>query len=220
VTRVVVFGAGALAECVDAVLAETGALEAVAFTVDAAHARGTEFRGRPLVPFEEVARRFPPGEFGMVIAAGYAGVNRLRRDRHRAAKALGYALPTIVHPSSPIPPTVTLGEGCLVLEGNRFQSFARLGDGVALWSGNVVGHHAAVGDHCFLTSVAVIGGKARVGERCFLGPGSFVRDGIEVGEGCVLGPGAVVMEDAAPGGVYAAPAAERSRVPSDRLRRL
>lgn len=218
--RVLIFGTGALAECVHACLEETGAFEAAAFTVDAAFVRGTEFRGLPVVPFEEAPRRFPPEGFGVLIAAGYRGVNLLRREKHRAAKALGYALPRLVHPSSPIPPTVSVGEGSLILEGNRFQPFSRVGAGVVLWTGNVVGHHAVLGDHGFVTSGVAVGGRTTVGESCFLGPGAVLRDGICVGEGCVVGAGAVLLRDAAPGGVYAVRSTERSRVPSHRLRGL
>ncbi|MCK6478706.1 MAG: acetyltransferase [Planctomycetes bacterium] len=218
--KVILFGTGPLAEVLHACLSETGVHEPVAFTVDRAFAKGDSFLGLPLVPFEEAAARFPPGEFGMVIAAGYGGVNRLRREKHRAAKALGYPLPSFVHPSTPLSRTVAIGEGTVVLEGNQLQPHCRLGDGVFLWSGNVVGHHAVVGDHAFLTSHVVVGGRTVVGERCFLGPNATVRDGIVLGEGCVLGPGTLLMADAAPGGVYAAEPTPRSRVPSDRLRGL
>src|SRR5215471_8113342 len=82
--KLVVFGTGDIARLAHHYFATDSRHEVVAFTVDRAYVKGDSFRGLPLVPFEEVARRYPPVSHGMFVALSYAQMNRLRADKYRA----------------------------------------------------------------------------------------------------------------------------------------
>ncbi|MNT44506.1 UDP-3-O-[3-hydroxymyristoyl] glucosamine N-acyltransferase [compost metagenome] len=77
-----------------------------------------------------------------------------------------------------------------------------------------------MGSHCFLASHIVVSGGVNIGERCFVGVNATLRDHITIGENCVIGAAVTLLADAAADGVYAAVSAERSRVPSSRLKRI
>jgi sugar O-acyltransferase (sialic acid O-acetyltransferase NeuD family) len=215
----VIFGAGDIAQLAHFYFTTDSDHEVVAFTVDPDHLTETTFCGLPVVPFDEVAGRYPPSRHEFFVALSYAGINALRKERYLAAKALGYRCPSYVSSRAIVLNAGRIGENCFILEGNVIQPFAIIGNNVTLWGRNHIGHHATVGDHCFL-AVAVVSGGVAIGERCFVGVNATLRDHITVGARCVIGAGALLLADAAPDGVYMAAATERSRVPSSRLRRI
>jgi sugar O-acyltransferase (sialic acid O-acetyltransferase NeuD family) len=216
----VIFGAGDIAELAHFYLGGDGARTVAAFTVDGAYLKEASFRGLPVVPFEEVAQRFGPATHDFFVALSYAQLNKLRKDKYLAAKALGYGLASYVSPSATLHTTHPVGENCFILEDNTIQYGARIGNNVTLWSGNHIGHHSTIGDHTFIASHVVVSGGVTIGESCFLGVNATLRDHITLGDRCVVGAGALLLADAEPEGVYIGAATERSRVPSSRLRKI
>jgi sugar O-acyltransferase (sialic acid O-acetyltransferase NeuD family) len=216
----VIFGIGEMAELAHYYFAREEAHPPVAFTVDAAHASRDSFQGLPVVPFAEARTRFDPASHDLFIAIGYSKVNRARKEKYLAAKALGYRLPSYVSPHATVLNDGRIGDNCFILEDNTIQPFATIGDDVTLWSGNHVGHHSTIGDHCFVTSHVVISGGVRIGERTFIGVNASLRDHISVGAGCVIGAGSLVLRDVPDDSVFAAPGTEASAVPASRLRRI
>lgn len=219
-SRLVIFGTGEIAELAHYYFSRDSAYEVVGFTVDRAFVTGEVFCGLPIVPFDEVATRFPPAGHEMFVALSYSGLNALRRRKFEEAGALGYTLATYVSSKATVLNDGCIGRNCFVLEDNTIQPFVRIGDNVTLWSGNHVGHHSRVGDHCFVASHVVISGGVEIGEACFIGVNVTIRDHVSIGPRCVLGAGALILSDAATDGVYVGSATERSKVPSGRLRRI
>jgi len=219
-SRVVLFGTGAVARVVHFLLTHDSPHEVVAFAVDRDHWQGGEMEGLPIVAFEDLPALYPPGEFGLFIAVGYRRINRFRAERYDQAKAMGYELLTHVSPRASTWPGLQVGDNCLVMDQVVIHPFARVGNDVILWSGSHVGHDSVVGDHCFVSSYAVISGYVVVGDNCFLGSNATIRDGITVARECVIGAGAVVTRDTRERGVYAAPRSTELAATSDRLPNL
>lgn len=219
-SRLVIFGTGDIADVAHFYFTRDTAHEVVAFTVDRAYVREDTFNGLPVMPFEEVARPFPPSEVEMFVAVSYAKLNALRKEKYLGARSAGYKIATYVSSRATTWPGFAAGENCLILEDNTIQPFARVGDNVTLWSGNHVGHHSRIGSHSFISSHVVISGGVEVGEQCFIGVNATIRDHVRIGERCVIGAGALIASDAEPEGVYAPSGTERSRVPSSRLRKI
>ena len=213
----VIFGTGEIAEVADFYFRETTERNVAAFTVDPAYVTEPTFLDRPVVPFDEVARRFPPASHDMFVALSYARMNRVREEKVAAAGAAGYALATYVSPRASVF-TSRIGRNCFVLEGNTVQPFVTIGDNVTLWSGNHIGHHARIEDNVFISSHVVISGGVVVGRNSFLGVNATVADHVAVAPYTLLSAGALLMEDSAPEGVYVAPGkAELRKVKSTRL---
>jgi sugar O-acyltransferase (sialic acid O-acetyltransferase NeuD family) len=208
VSRVVVFGTGRFAECVHFYLTHDSEDEVVAFSVEGSHLRKPSLLGLPVVPFEELEHEYPPGEFELFVAVGYAELNRVRARIYEAAKTRGYGLVTYVSSRCTHWPGLEIGDNCFIFEDNTIQPFVEIGNDVVMWSGNHIGHHSRISDHCFLTSHVVVSGNVTVGAYSFLGVNATIRDSISVGERNVIGAGALVMRPTQDGELYVA---ERTR---------
>ncbi len=218
--KLVIFGLGDSAQLADFYFTHDSDYEVVALTVDKAFATETEKFGRPVVAFEDLAEKYPPAEHAFFAAVGYTQLNRVRREKYEAAKAQGYSIASYLSSKATVWPGFELNENCFILEDNTIQPFARVGKNTTLWSGNHIGHHSVIGEHCFLASHIVVSGGVEIGEHCFIGVNAALRDRIKIGARCVIGAGSLLTADAEAEGVYSAPAAERSKVPSSRLRRI
>ncbi len=216
----VIFGTGDIGQLAHYYFSTDSNYEVVAFTVDAAYITANEFRGLPVVPFDEVAKLYSPDTHAIFIALSYAKLNQIRKEKYLAAKELGYRLASYVSSHATVLNDGKIGDNCFILEDNTIQPFATIGNNVTLWSGNHVGHHSTLHDHCFIASHVVISGGVEIMESCFIGVNVTLRDHIKVGEKCVIGAGALLLSDAEPEGVYIGPATERSAVPSMRLRKI
>ena len=219
-TKLVIFGATDAADLANYYFSRHTDLKPAAFCVDSAHLKADTFCGLPVIPFETVAASHPPSEHRFFVALGYSKLNELRKDKYHAAKALGYELASYVSPRASILNDGRIGDNCFILEDNTVQPYVTIGCNVTLWSGNHIGHHTKIGDHCFLASHIVVSGRVEIGEACFIGVNATLRDHVKIGERTVIGAGALILGDVEPGGVYLGQATERSRVPSNRLRRI
>lgn len=205
--KIVVFGAGMMAEVVHHHMMRDRSHEVAGFAVDREWlGRGGEALaarvGLPVVAFEDVEARFPPDRFGMFVAMGYHNLNRVRADKCAEAKAKGYALASYVSARADVGPWLEIGENCLLLDSVGVQPGARIGDNVWLWNNTLIGHHASVGSHCWFAAGGTVGGKATIGERCFFGLGATVGGDLSIGAESILGAGALVTKSAAAGSVF------------------
>ena len=218
--RVIVVGAGKIADEAYFYLTNDSEHEVVAFSVDRAFMPGQEKHGLPIVPFEEVEEAYPPSEYKMFVALGYQDLNRLRASKYEAAKAKGYTLISYVSSRAANVGNVEIGDNCFILEFVTLQPCTRVGNNVSLWPGTVVGHHSTIGDHCYLTAGAIVAGNSRIEPYCFLGVHASVGHEIVVGERSFIGAGSVVTKEVAPGGVYIEPDTPRFRLDADNFLRL
>jgi sugar O-acyltransferase (sialic acid O-acetyltransferase NeuD family) len=218
--QLVIFGAGDIAQMAQYYFASDSEYEVAAFTVDAKYVEGPDFCGLPVVAFEDVTAHFSPDTHDLFVALSYSQLNGLRKDKYLAAKALGYRLASYVSSRATVLNRGRIGDNCFIFEDNTIQPFVTIGDNVTLWSGNHIGHHSVIKSHSFIASHVVVSGGVEIGEQCFIGVNATLRDHIKVGDKCVIGAGAILLGDAGPEGVYMAPATERSKVPSTRLRKI
>lgn len=193
--QVVLFGLGEFAAVADVYLTEDSPHDVVAYTVHEAFMDGSEFQGRPVVPFERLEERYPPDEYAMFVAIGFKDVNRARAKVYGECKARGYELVSYVCSKATHWSDLEIGDNTFVFENNVIQPFTKIGSDVVIWSGNHIGHHVVIGDHCFLTSHVVVSGGVVVGDHAFLGVNATIRDHVTIAPSTVVGAGALVMKD-------------------------
>ncbi len=218
--RLVIFGAGDIAQLAYYYFRVDSDYDVVAFTVDREYMRTASLFGLPIVPFEDVVMEYPPHNHDFFVALSYTKLNAVRKEKYVAAKEAGYTLASYVSTRATRLNDGQFGDNCFILEDNTIQPFVRIGNNVTLWSGNHIGHHSIIGDHTFIASHAVISGGVEIGEQCFIGVNATLRDHIRVGTKCIVGAGALLLGDADPEGVYVGSATERSKVPSSRLKKI
>jgi len=194
--KVVLFGDGAVAHTTyhDLNLCSSE-YEVAGFSVDADHLQEEILFGLPVVPFGQVQSVFPPDQFDMLVAIGYAATNRLRAERYLQAKKKGYRLVNFVSPNSVIYPGLEIGENCHISHNCTVFQGVRIGNNVTVGANSVIGHDVVIHDHCFIASAVAIAGRATVGPYCFLGTNATIRNRIHVASESVVGAGALVLED-------------------------
>jgi len=197
--KLVIIGDSAFAEVAYEYFSHESEYEVVAFSVEQSHLRRDRLFGLPVVPFETLETRYPPGEHRFFAAVAYTQNNALRARLYRAARQKGYEPASFISPRAFVWRNCEIGEHCFIFENNVIQPFARIGNDVILWSGNHIGHHSVIKDHCFLSSHVVLSGFVTVGESCFLGVNAAVANNVSIGDGCVIGAGALVLSDVEPG---------------------
>jgi sugar O-acyltransferase (sialic acid O-acetyltransferase NeuD family) len=218
--KLVIFGAGDMAQLAHCYFSIDSTYEVAAFTVDTHYFKDEEFCGLPVCLFEEVDKNYPPEDFELFVALAYSKLNTDRKNKYLEAKQLGYRIPSYVSTKATVLTHNQIGENCFILEDNTIQPFVKIGNNVTLWSGNHIGHHSVIKDHVFIASHVVISGVVEIGEQCFIGVNATLRDHIKIGDRCVIGAGALLLSDAEPEGVYIGNVTERSKVPSTRLKKI
>jgi sugar O-acyltransferase (sialic acid O-acetyltransferase NeuD family) len=215
--KLVLFGAGDIARLAQFYFTRDSEHEVVAFTVDAQYRQADAFQGLPLVDFEAVALRFPPGDHQMFVAMSYAKMNKVRAEKYERAKAMGYTLASYVSSRCTFLADAPVGDNCFILEDNTIQPFVTIGSDVTLWSGNHIGHDSVIEDHCFITSHVVVSGHVRVGRYSFIGVNATLRNSITLAPETLVAAGAVMMKDSTPRGVYVTKRAELFPKTSDQM---
>jgi sugar O-acyltransferase (sialic acid O-acetyltransferase NeuD family) len=216
--KVVLFGSGQMASMICFYLTHDSPFEVAAFTVDGEHIKEETLLGLPVVPFEDVKRHYPPGEFEMSIPISYRGANQLRAEKYQQAKNKGYKLINYISSKATIWPGLAIGDNCFILEGCIVQPFAEIGNNVFMGCSSLVGHNCVIGDHCFLAPGAVTLGFVRVGPYCFLGANSTIRDGITIASECLIGAGVHITRNTGEKQVYISTPTQPLTKRSDELR--
>ncbi len=216
--RLIIFGAGEIAQLAHFYFDTDSDYEVVAFTIDGSYIQDPTFCGLPVIAFEDITNQFPPDENDFFVALSYSKLNAIRKEKYLAAKTLGYQLTSYISSNATVLNQGCIGDNCFIFEDNTIQPFVKIGNNVTLWSGNHIGHHSLIKDHCFIASHVVVSGGVEIGEQCFIGVNATLRDHIKIGERCVLGAGTLLLADADPEGVYIGSSTERSKVPSSKLK--
>ena len=198
------FGTGRGAEVAHRFLAKDSPHNIVAFTVDDRYIRGASHRGLPLVPFEEVERRFPPDDFRMLILLGYQNMNGLRAEKYQEAKAKGYTLESYVASDIFRVEPLDVGENCFIMDNQSISLDVRIGNDVVMWSSNHIGDLSTIGDHAWISSHVTLAAHVRIGERAFLGIGATVPGRRTVGRASFVGADVLVSSDVPDGAVRVA----------------
>lgn len=215
--KIIVFGAGQIAEVVHFYLGHDSRYEVAAFVVDAQFLKASTLRGLPVVALEEVHTAFPPAAFDAFVAMSFRGLNAPRAAKAAEMEGKGYRLATYLSSKATAWQGLELAPNTFVMEQNVIQPYARIGGNTIVWSGNHIGHHSTIGENCFIASHAVISGAVTIGDFSFVGVNATIRDNISIGKRCVIGAGALILKDAKDGEVYMGSGSEASRVPSHRL---
>lgn len=136
---------------------------------------------------------------GVAHVAVAIGDNAARADMLVRARALGFEMPTLVHPSCVVSPAAVLGPACVLCAGAVVGPQSVLGDGVILNTRASVDHDVRLGDFAHVAPGATVCGFVTIGRASWIGAGAVVRDHLAIGAGVRVGAGAVVLKDVAAG---------------------
>jgi len=84
--KIIIFGTGKMGEMVHFYFKNDSSFEIAAFTSDKDYIKGDKFMDLPVVPFEEVEKKYPPTRYDMFVAVGYDKLNSIRLEKYNEAK--------------------------------------------------------------------------------------------------------------------------------------
>lgn len=217
---IIIFGAGKVADVADTLFRDAGEHRVAAFVVDRAYIQADTFRGRPVVPFDEVATHYPPDRYAAFVAIGYHDLNRPRAQRYEDLKGAGYTLATCVGRGAWVAEGALEGDNCLIMPQAVIEPGARLGNNVVVWSNTTVGHHSRLSDHVWLSGNTIIGGAAELGTRSFAALGVVVGNEVTVGADSFMGAGTRLTRCCGEKSVFIERDTETYRLDSDSFLRI
>ena len=134
-----------------------------------------------------------------VVAIGNAST---RLHWVKQLHAVGYQLPTLIHPAACISPSAQIGPASAVLAQVVVQAHSSVGTAVILNSGCSVDHDTQLSDGVHVCPGARLAGEVQVGARSWIGIGASVIQQVCIGSDVTIGAGAAVTRDI-PDGVTA-----------------
>lgn len=202
--RIVIFGTGRAAATAERYFRADTPHEVVAYTVDPDYLKKNEFSGRPVVPVNEVVRKFPPSDVYAFVPMGAARMNEVRAEKYALLKSFGYRFVSYVHSSNDVYEKGTVGENCFILERQTTNYDCAIGNNVMMWSGCHIGDGSRIGDDCFLGSHVVVNGFVEVGRGCYLASNCTITGGVKLGSQSFVGANVLITRSTAERTVHVA----------------
>tara|TARA_B100000674_G_C37765610_1_gene880062 strand:+ start:264 stop:953 length:690 start_codon:yes stop_codon:yes gene_type:complete len=191
--KLIIFGNGEIAEIANYYFNNQTNYLVSYFAVDKEFIKDDNFCKKPIVPFQEIEKKFTPDEYEFHVAISYQKLNQLREKKYNEAKMKKYKLASFISKNSHCNlDEITFGDNCFILENQTIQNGVKIGNNVMIWSSNHIGHMTEIGDHTYISSHVVISGHCKIGSRCFFGVNSAVADFSKIEDDCFIGMSANV----------------------------
>jgi acetyltransferase EpsM len=128
------------------------------------------------------------------VCLGYKHLGRkLEVVCHLAS--LGRSLPSFVHPSAYVHPSVTIGHGAFVYPGCSIDRNTTIGLGTWITNADVIAHDCTIGNACWFGATVTVSGKVDVGDCTFLGSGTTVANDTHIGAFATVGMGTAITRN-------------------------
>lgn len=125
------------------------------------------------------------------------GNNQIREKLYKKVRENGFAIPTLIHPSSIISSSAKIEEGTVVMPNVVVNAKAYIGKCVILNSSCVIEHESIIGDFVHISPKVAIAGDVKIGNFTHIGIGSSVIQCLEIGKNSIIGAGSVVVKNIA-----------------------
>ena len=130
-------------------------------------------------------------ETKVVIAIGN---NAIRRQLFKKLLVREDQYLTVIHPSSRISRTATIGNGTVVMPGVSVNAMATVEEHCIINTGAIVEHDTVVGRFAHISPNATLTGNVSIGEGVHIGASTTIIPEIKVGNWAVVGAGSTVIK--------------------------
>ena len=192
--RILLLGAGGHGKAIADLLLAGGSYDIAGF-VDAAP-KASQVLGLPVLGDE--SRLTALASQGITLAHAAVGHNAQRLAAASRLRAVGFALPSLIHPAALIGRGARIGDGAAILARAVIGPEAEIGPLALINTGAIVEHDCLVAEAAHIGPGVVLAGGVRIGAGALIGAGAAVRPGISIGAGAVIAAGAAVVEDIPP----------------------
>jgi sugar O-acyltransferase (sialic acid O-acetyltransferase NeuD family) len=209
VRPIVFYGAGSLALVLNDLL-DTNSYRLVAIFSGYPPARAPAL-SVPIVIGAEAIDRWLANDRpqGLSYAISIGNQHRARLERYRLLLEKGLTPATLIHPTSFISTSATVGSACQILAFAFVGAAARIGNAVIVNTRASVDHECRIGHSVYVGPGAVLAGEVEIGDCTLIGAGAVVLPGVRIAADVVIGAGAVVTENIEQAGTYVGAPARR-----------
>lgn len=213
--KVIIFGTSIFSQVVYQTIVQEELAEVVAFTLHKNYIDKTEFEGIPVVPFEELDKKYDMSKHEIIIALGYKRMNDIRKDIYLKCKELGYPIFTLISKNAFVY-TNNIAEGSIILPLAFVGPYVSIGESVILWNNVSICHHSKIGAFTHIAGGTTVGGETNIGSNCFIGMNCTLKNGIEIGDRTFVGANSYMNQNTEGGfGFVGNPAINPRSVKSD-----
>jgi sugar O-acyltransferase (sialic acid O-acetyltransferase NeuD family) len=122
-------------------------------------------------------------------------------------QARGGQFATLLHPTTTVVRTASIGEGVIMCPYTMAMPDSRIERFATFINYSGIGHDSVCGEFTTLSSQVDVMGNVRIGRNVMVGSGARLLPRITAGDGATIGAGSVVVRSVKPGmTVFAAPA--------------
>lgn len=123
------------------------------------------------------------------------GNNRIRFQKQKEFKSLGFSVATLISPQAVVNDGVIFGEGALVVANACINIDTRIGEGVIVNTGANIDHDCQIGDFAHISPGVNLGGDVSVGVNTWVGIGATVIQQVRIDSNVIIGAGAIVINN-------------------------
>jgi len=192
--KLIIYGAGFLAELMYYHFTHESKYEVVAFCLDKSFITQSTLCDLPIVSFESIQTTYPEKDYKMFVAIGYRSL-RNRKLMFDKAKAKNYQLVNFISPSAGIRENLVIGENNLIQARVEIEPFAKIGNNNIFWTGSILGHHFTIGHHNYIAGNCGFGGFCTMGDCCFMGNAAVTANNITIADETNMVAGTVILKN-------------------------
>ena len=202
VQQVIIYGDSNFAEQVYYQLKTDGRYKILAFTVDETKYQKNSFNGLPVIPFQQLIKKYSPNEVEIFPAIGYSKLNTIRKIATTEIEQAGYKLFTYISKNAHVSINAEIGCGCYICEFVSIGSNSKIGKSTIILPHASIAHDVNITSYSFLSHSTTIGGFTSIKNNTFFGLGSIVKNNITVDEFNIIGAATNVIKSTEPYGIY------------------
>lgn len=197
--NIVVFGTGNTARVVIEIIEVKGKYNILGL-IDATKGRiGERVKGYRIIGSDADLLNAPwSGDVvGGIIAVGDNFLRKVIADKIIELLP-NFVFVSIVHPSTVISQTASIGDGSMIMAGVIINNNGRIGRHCLLNTNSSIDHDSIMENYSSLAPGVVIGGCSHLGECSSISLGANVINDVTIGEHTVVGAGSTVLNDIPP----------------------
>jgi len=133
-------------------------------------------------------------DYSFYVGLGYNHLS-LRKDICDQLLRNKFALPTFVHRTSYINPTVKIAHGVFVYPLSNLDQHVCIEDGVIINNSATISHNTLIEACTFISPGVTIAGNVKIGKFCFVGAGVVIANNVRIGNNVKIGIGSNITMD-------------------------
>lgn len=198
--KLIIFGNTIVAKLAHYYFTRDSEYQLEAFTVDADYLTDDNFKGFPLVRFEDVENVYDPKTHSIFIAVGPNKMNSIREKKYLEAKAKGYSFASYVSPHAVCGSNI--GENTIVADMVIINPFVDIGNNNFFWEQCLVSNEAIIKDNCYFSPKSVIGSYCVIESNSIVGTSSTIKARVNVASKTLVGSNCYISKNTEVNGVY------------------